>query len=105
MRPARGVDDTSEVAILGRAFEPDKPSLSRAAARSILALAFSEADRVRMRDLAEKAREGTLTAAERAGRRSGDGADREAVSSAPPQVAPTFPLGRAGPGRAYRHRR
>jgi hypothetical protein len=58
--------DTSEVAILGRVLEPGKPTLSLAAARAILALDFTPADKERMRDLSAKAREGTLTAEEHA---------------------------------------
>ena len=57
---------SSEVAILSRVLEPDKSSLSPAAARDLLALDFSPADKERMRELSAKAREGTLTAAEQA---------------------------------------
>lgn len=56
----------SEVAILSRVLEPDKPSLSPQAARDILALDFSPADKQQMRQLSAKAREGTLTPDERA---------------------------------------
>ena len=55
----------NEVAILGRVLEPDKPTLPPEAARAILALSFAEADKDRMRLLAAKAREGTLTPQER----------------------------------------
>jgi hypothetical protein len=58
--------NTSEVAILSRVLEPDKPTLSPAAARDLLALDFSPADKDRMRELSAKAREGTLTPAEQA---------------------------------------
>lgn len=64
MRPDRTSDSTSEVAILGRVFQTDKSSLSPAAARSILALGFAQADQDRMQELAEKAREGDLTPAQ-----------------------------------------
>jgi hypothetical protein len=57
---------TSEVAILSRVVEPDKPTLSPEAARALLALDFSPADKARMRELSAKAREGTLTPAEQA---------------------------------------
>jgi hypothetical protein len=57
---------TSEVAILSRVLEPDKPTLSPEAARALLALDFSRADKERMRELSAKAREGTLTPAEQA---------------------------------------
>jgi hypothetical protein len=56
--------DATDVAILGRVLQPDKPSLSPEAARSILALEFGKADRERMHQLALKAQEGGLTAQE-----------------------------------------
>ena len=58
--------NTSEAAILSRVVEPDKPTLSPRAARDILALDFSPADKDRMRQLSAKAREGTLTPDEQA---------------------------------------
>jgi hypothetical protein len=58
--------NTSEVAILSRVLEPDRPTLSPAAARALLALDFSPADKDRMRQLSAKARQGTLTADEQA---------------------------------------
>ena len=58
--------NNSEVAILSRVLEPDKPTLSPAAARDLLALDFGPADKERMRELSAKAREGTLTPAEQA---------------------------------------
>jgi hypothetical protein len=58
--------DSSEVAILSRVLEPDKPMLSPTAARELLALDFSPADKDRMHELSAKAREGTLTPAEQA---------------------------------------
>ena len=51
----------AEGAIWSRMLEPDKPILSPASAKDILALDFPEADKVRMHELAAKAREGTLT--------------------------------------------
>lgn len=56
--------DTSEVAILSRVLEPDKPTLSPGVARAFLALDFIPADRERMRQLLTRAKEGTLTPAE-----------------------------------------
>ncbi len=56
--------NTSEVAILRRVLEPNQPTLSAAAARAFLTFDFTEADKERMRQLAAKAREGTLTPAE-----------------------------------------
>jgi len=58
--------DTSEVAILSRVLEPDKPTLAPKAAHALLALDFSPADKDRMRQLSAKAGEGTLTPAEQA---------------------------------------
>ncbi|MBV9125746.1 MAG: hypothetical protein JO112_20545 [Planctomycetes bacterium] len=55
--------NASDVAILGRVLEPEKPTLSPAAARAILALDFRPADKERMRFLSAKAQEGTLTRA------------------------------------------
>jgi hypothetical protein len=56
--------NTSEIAILSRVLEPDKPTLSPEAAHAFLTLDFSRADKDRMRELSAKAREGTLTRAE-----------------------------------------
>lgn len=56
----------SEVAILGRVIGPDRDNLPVTAARAILKLDFEPADRERMHELAAKAREGKLTAAEQA---------------------------------------
>jgi len=55
---------TSDVAILSRVLEPEKRALSAQAARDILALDFSAADKERMRQLSAKARAGSLTPAE-----------------------------------------
>ncbi len=52
---------TSEVAIFSRVLQPDDATLPVAAARAILTLAFTQADKERMRELAAKARAGTLT--------------------------------------------
>ena len=52
---------TSEAAIFSRVLEPEKPMLSDDAARSILALDFTQADRDRMNALAAKARTESLT--------------------------------------------
>jgi hypothetical protein len=57
---------TSESAILGRVFEPDRAGLSAAAARAILALGFSREDQDRMRHLLAKAKEETLSSEEQA---------------------------------------
>lgn len=53
--------NSSEVAILSRVLEPDKPTLSAEAARDILTLDFNPADKERMKQLSAKARAGTLT--------------------------------------------
>jgi hypothetical protein len=58
--------NTSEVAILSRMIDADKPTFSPEAARDILALDFTQADKDRMRQLSAKARRGTLTGDEQA---------------------------------------
>ena len=50
--------------ILTRVIAPDEPTLSPEAAKSLLALSFRDQDRTRMSELAERARQGTLTAEE-----------------------------------------
>ena len=52
----------SEVAILSRIIQPDKPALSREVARVILRWEFPPQDRQYMHALLEKAKAGTLTA-------------------------------------------
>jgi hypothetical protein len=59
--PSETLTTTSEAAIFSRVLEPEKATLSPEAARSILALDFSQADRNRMNALSAKARSGTLT--------------------------------------------
>ncbi len=51
---------SQETEILSRVIAPENPSFSAAAARSILALGFGDADNERMNLLAAKARQGTL---------------------------------------------
>jgi hypothetical protein len=63
---ARTSVEATDVAILGRVLQPEKPTLSPEAARSILALEFGQADRERMHQLALKAQDGMLTADEEA---------------------------------------
>jgi hypothetical protein len=55
---------TSEAGIWSRLLDPAPAVLSPEAARSILRLDFSQEDKRRMRVLAAKAREGTLTDSE-----------------------------------------
>jgi len=57
---------SSEVAILSRVLESDKPTMPAAAARALLALDFNQADKDHMRQLSAKAREGTLSPQEQA---------------------------------------
>lgn len=57
-------EDASEVAILGRVIMVPGSPLSPDTARSILALSFAPADIDRMQNLAQKARDGSLTDAE-----------------------------------------
>ncbi len=59
------IESTSETAIFERLVLPSEPGLSQEAARSLLAVGFSAEDTQRMHVLAEKARQGTLTADER----------------------------------------
>lgn len=54
----------SEMSILRRVVDPDRPFLSEDAARAILGLSFGKSDRVRMNRLAEKNREARLTSTE-----------------------------------------
>src|SRR3954451_23498376 len=54
----------SEVAILNRILQPEKPMISPEAARDILGWDFDQADKERMRQLSAKARAETLTAEE-----------------------------------------
>lgn len=56
--------ETSEMAILRRVVDPEQPFLSEEAARAILRLDFSAADRARMNQLAAKNRDGKLTPTE-----------------------------------------
>ncbi len=55
-----------EAEILTRVISPGDPSLGRQVAEAILGLGFKTTDKQRMELLAEKAREGTLSAEERA---------------------------------------
>jgi hypothetical protein len=55
---------SSEGAIWGRLLEVGTAKLSPEAARSLLDLDFTDDDRTRMHELAQKAQAGTLTAAE-----------------------------------------
>ncbi len=55
---------SNEAAVWGRLIDPADTELSPEAARYILALRFPQADLDRMRELAEKAREGTLAGGE-----------------------------------------
>jgi hypothetical protein len=64
MTPASAVT-ANEVAIFGRLLGKQQ-GLAPDAARSLLRIGFLPADRVRMRVLAAKARDGTLTPAEQA---------------------------------------
>jgi hypothetical protein len=61
----RRMTGASEVAILSRIIEPDKPELSAQVARIILRWRFSDADRRRMHDLLDKAKAGKLTKSEK----------------------------------------
>ena len=58
--------ENSEAAIWNRVVDPEAGDLAREAAESFLHIRLPEADRQRVNELAEKAREGTLTTAEEA---------------------------------------
>ena len=60
------IHQEQEVAIFTRLFQPENADLSPEAARSFLALEFTEEDRQRMHALTLKAQEGILSEAERA---------------------------------------
>ena len=62
--PRIAVDRTSEIVILRRVVDPQKPFPSVEAARAIVRLRFSARDQTRMNRLAAKNREGKLTPAE-----------------------------------------
>jgi uncharacterized protein YnzC (UPF0291/DUF896 family) len=55
------VISAGEAALWGRLFEPTSAALSQEVARYILTRQFPQSDIERMQELAEKAREGTLT--------------------------------------------
>jgi hypothetical protein len=52
---------SSDAAILARVIDPQQSGLSSEVAQSMLKWEFEDADRRRMAELAEKAREGTLS--------------------------------------------
>ena len=56
----------NEAEILSRVIAPEAPTLPPDAAKILLSFDFPKEDRVRMEQLAEKAREGTLTPEEQA---------------------------------------
>jgi hypothetical protein len=58
---SQALADFTEMAILGRLLEPEKPDLPPEVARHILNLQFGPADRDRMNELADKARAGALS--------------------------------------------
>jgi hypothetical protein len=57
--------DNSEAAIFGRVFTNGKQSLSRELARHVLGLTFSEADKIRMHELAVGNQAGALSPEDR----------------------------------------
>jgi hypothetical protein len=52
---------TSEVALFGRLLSNGRGEMSRALAKYVLTLGFDEADQARMKDLAERNQQGTLS--------------------------------------------
>ena len=57
--------EPNEVSVFGRIVDSSNAHMSKAAAEGILALAFSSDDKNRLRELAAKARDGTLTRREK----------------------------------------
>ena len=58
------IAENSEAAIWNRVVDPNAADLSREGAESLLRIHLPDNDRQRVNDLAEKARQGTLSAAE-----------------------------------------
>jgi len=58
--PKSATEPTSEMAILRRVIDPERPFLSEEAARAILRLTFKPSDRARMNQLAARNRDGKL---------------------------------------------
>lgn len=58
--------EVNDAVIVSRLIQPERNGLSVAAARAILRIAFAPQDKGRMRELAGKARAGTLTSSEQA---------------------------------------
>jgi hypothetical protein len=54
-----------EADVLSRMIQPDEPAFAQEAAEVLLSLSFAKQDLTRMRRLAKKAREGTLSEEER----------------------------------------
>lgn len=62
--PVTASNGASEVAILNRLIRPGAKDLPVSAARAFLKINFDASDTARMRELAQKARDGRLTPAE-----------------------------------------
>jgi hypothetical protein len=65
MQTTHAESRTTESDIWVRLIEPGNGDIPKAAAKGILSLNFSDKDKARMQDLAERNKEGTLSAAER----------------------------------------
>jgi hypothetical protein len=63
--PAVRATPESEMTILNRLIRPERNNLSSTAARAILKIDFDRSDRERMRELSQKARDGTLSRQEK----------------------------------------
>ncbi len=63
--PAVRATPESEMMILTRLIRPERNNLPSTAARAILKIDFGESDRDRMRELSQKARNGTLSRQEK----------------------------------------
>jgi hypothetical protein len=63
---ATGIDAATDAQILSEVIAPERPDFAPEVARPILSLRFSEPQKSRMRELAARNAEGTITEIERA---------------------------------------
>jgi hypothetical protein len=59
------VIEPNDMSVFGRIIDPENPFMSKAAAEGVLALNFTLDDQARLKELAAKARAGTLTRREK----------------------------------------
>ncbi len=65
MQTTATANRTSDIAIFGRLIQGSKGNLSKQLARFILSLGFDEKDQARMKDLAERNQEGSVSPREK----------------------------------------